>query len=83
MHRQRYDKNGDGKIDDMEWAAARLAISHWVNGGGPAALENDPALRSDSGPTFEQERARLKAVEEEVARRRALREAAAAGKKGN
>ena len=80
---RRHDKNGDGKLDDDEWTEARAAILQWLNSGTPgvpAALESgmlrEPAPPSQIQRTPEQEAARLKAVADEMARRRALREAA-------
>jgi Ca2+-binding EF-hand superfamily protein len=85
---RRHDSNRDGTLDDAEWVAARAAISQWLNAPGPAALENEslrpkrpvPPPRK-SGKTgkmrdSEIEKARLKAVADEVARRRAERAAA-------
>ena len=43
LQRRRYDANGNQKIDDAEWAVARTKIAAWLNGTGPAALENEPA----------------------------------------
>jgi len=40
--RRRYDADGNQKIDDAEWAVARTKIAAWLNGTGPAALENEP-----------------------------------------
>jgi Ca2+-binding EF-hand superfamily protein len=62
----RYDSDGDGRLDEKEWAAARIVISAWLNASGPAALDTslmrpDPAMLR-------------KAVVDEVARRREARE---------
>ena len=89
---RRYDSNQDGKLSDAEWAVARSAIANWLSTSGPAALEaesmrqesvSDPRLRpADPSKTTSPdtpsggERARLKAVEEEMLRRRAESEAA-------
>lgn len=62
-----HDANKDGMLDDKEWNAARPAILKWLNESeAPAAVVPTPA----------QEQARLNAVADEVARRRAVREAA-------
>lgn len=42
LQRRRYDADGNQKIDDAEWAVARAKIAAWLNGTGPAALENEP-----------------------------------------
>ncbi|MBL9209321.1 MAG: hypothetical protein JNL92_02585 [Opitutaceae bacterium] len=42
LQRRRYDADGNQKIDDAEWAVARGKIAAWLNGSGPAALENEP-----------------------------------------
>ncbi len=42
LQRRRYDADGNQKIDDVEWAVARAKIAAWLNGTGPAALENEP-----------------------------------------
>jgi Ca2+-binding EF-hand superfamily protein len=65
---RRHDTDRDGKIDDTEWIAARAAIAQWLNG-------RDVAPRPPTQKR-EIERARLKAVADEVARRRAERAAA-------
>lgn len=70
---RRWDTDHDGKLNEMEWDLARAAIARWVNSAGPDALEFEPF--SASPRQAEMERARLKAVADEVARRRALREA--------
>ncbi len=62
---RRFDRNQDGKIDDAEWAQARPAIMG--------------ALAAPVGvlhPTSAEEKRRLDNIAAEVARRRALREAA-------
>lgn len=84
---QRHDTNGDGKIDDEEWVSARSAIVQWLNTSSPATMENASVgagldlepTRSPSAqrPGAAMEQARLKAIAEELARRRAER---AAGK---
>jgi len=43
LQRRRYDADGNQKIDAAEWAVAREKIAAWLNGNGPAALENEPA----------------------------------------
>lgn len=93
---RRYDTNHDGKIDDTEWLAARVAIAQWLNAAGPAALENESPGNGDAeknprmdaarerqtkiAPVSRQspadDHARLQAVADELARRRAMREAA-------
>lgn len=42
LQRRQYDANGNQKIDDAEWAVARTRLTQWLNGTGPAALENEP-----------------------------------------
>jgi Ca2+-binding EF-hand superfamily protein len=66
----RYDLNGDGKLDDTEWAAAREQILRLVNNPSPAA----PALEK-SAPAVE--KTKLEAIADEVARRKAAREKSA------
>lgn len=67
---RRHDSNQDGHLDDAEWRAARQAILQWLNGSGPAAMDGGEIA------TAAAEQARLNAVAAEVARRRAMREAA-------
>ena len=59
--RERYDLNGDGRLDDAEWELARGQIFAWLNG--TMMMPLNPA----------EEQARLEAVAREVARRRAER----------
>lgn len=61
LQRARYDQDGDGKLNDAEWTAAREQLLRLVNNPPPAATQ-DPA--------------RLARVAEEVARRKAAREKA-------
>ena len=72
---RRHDTNGDGSLDDAEWTRARTAIAEWLNGPNVAALQS-AAVEKMSRPSIEKEQARLDAVAKEVARRRAIREAA-------
>jgi Ca2+-binding EF-hand superfamily protein len=62
--RERYDLDGDGRLDDAEWGLARGQIFAWLNG----------TMVAPVSPAEEQKR--LEAVAKEVARRRALREEA-------
>jgi Ca2+-binding EF-hand superfamily protein len=73
-----HDTDGNGKLDETEWTAARKAILQWLNASGPAALTMDPIreLGLVRNPTPAEEQVRLNAVAAEVARRRAIREAA-------
>jgi Ca2+-binding EF-hand superfamily protein len=64
---RRYDRNGNGKLEDGEWVVARLAIARWLHGG------QNAAMGLEIPPTPEQEKRRLEAVAAEVARRRAER----------
>jgi Ca2+-binding EF-hand superfamily protein len=86
---RRYDADSDGKLDDAEWTAARAAIAAWLNSAdgagkspealrGQASTEMQRAPSQAGGPAKTQvdiEAARLKAVAEEVTRRRAERAA--------
>ena len=73
-----HDRNQDGRLDDAEWRVAKPAIQQWLNGSGAAAITADlsgpDSFRPGVDPVAEQKR--LDAVAAEVARRRALREAA-------
>jgi hypothetical protein len=69
-HLRRYDRNGNGKLEDEEWVVARLTIARWLYGG------QNAATGLETLPTPEQEKRRLDAVAAEVARRRAERGAA-------
>ncbi len=60
--RQRFDLNGDLRINDREWEEARRRIAHGLMGGANNVTPVDPA--------------RLDAVAAEVARRREVREKA-------
>jgi Ca2+-binding EF-hand superfamily protein len=74
---RRYDTNHDGKLDDAEWKIARSAIMLWLNTpGDSSALFNAPPA-PDIKPSAAAEQARLQAIANEVARRRAQREEAA------
>jgi hypothetical protein len=85
---RRHDANRDGTLDEAEWVAARATIAQWLNAPGPAASENEslrpkrpvrpPRTSGKKGKMrgSEIETARLKAVADEVARRRAERAAA-------
>jgi len=94
---RRYDSNQDGKLSDSEWAVARSAIANWLSASGPAALESesmreaasDPRPRpgdetktTTSSPSSAAEKARLKAIEEEMVRRRAQSDAVLGTKPG-
>ena len=60
---KRLDKNGDGKLDDEEWAVAHAEILQWLGDAGP-------------GMKFSaEEQAKLDRVAAEVARRKAAHEA--------
>jgi hypothetical protein len=67
---RRHDTNGDGSLDDAEWAKAKGKIAIWLNSPGMTS-----GAVGEKG-TQEMEQRRLDAVAKEVARRRALREAA-------
>jgi Ca2+-binding EF-hand superfamily protein len=62
----RYDKDGDGKLDDAEWASAREELLALLNNPSPVAA-------ADSAPSPADEQARLKRIAAEVAKRRAER----------
>lgn len=63
---RRHDTNRDGRLDEAEWAAARGAITQWLNASGPAVLngesmpENLSSMRGVAGdvksPATERER---------------------------
>ena len=71
---RRHDTNQDGKLDDAEWVKARAMIAEWLNGPG-APTETFASLTANMTPA-QIEQFRLDAVAKEVARRRALRDAA-------
>jgi Ca2+-binding EF-hand superfamily protein len=73
---KRFDKNGDGRLDDAEWAAAQQQIVRLLNAPLPAGVMVKATNAGDANSVAEFERARLDKVAQEVARRRAEREAA-------
>lgn len=63
----RFDRNGDGKLDDAEWSAAREQLVRMLQGSEESLAGNSRAV---------DDRKRLEAVAAEVAKRRAMREKA-------